>query len=314
MISSLELARLCGVSQGTVDRALHNRPGVSPATRAHVLDVARKHGYMPHPAMREMLSGRSGLVGAVAPSMNSTFFMDLMQSAADACMARGVRLLITPVSTPNDFIAALEEMAARRFRGALVVAPEENIRIPEAVSFPIAALLSACVAKCTRLFSPDEQETGRTAVEYILKQGHRGVLHVTYARNSAGIINRATGYRETMLLAGLEPCVHVDTDAASFLAVVKQYNPTAIFCHNDWLALEVIRRLGMAGYRVPEDISVMGVDNSPTFSALYPGITTMQYPDSRDSPERDKLAPRRGRGLRKEDRLRGRGQYSALSR
>ena len=278
MISSLELARLCGVSQGTVDRALHNRPGVSIATKARILETAKKHGYLPHPAMQEMLSGKSDLIGAVVPSVNTPFFMDLMQAAADEFLAHKVRLLITPVSNRKEFLAALEEFAARRFRGALVVPPEENIHIPAAISFPIATFLSACTASSTHLFAPDEQETGRIAVDYLLKQGHTQILHVTYSRNTSGIKNRAKGYADAMQQAGLEPHVHTDNGPASFMDVVEKYKPTAIFCHNDWLALEIIRRLGLAGLRVPEDISVMGVDNSPTFAALYPGMTTMHYP------------------------------------
>lgn len=68
MISSLQLAKLCGVSQGTVDRALHNRGRVSEQTRARILEAARAQGYVPNPAARELMTGRSTLVAAIAPS------------------------------------------------------------------------------------------------------------------------------------------------------------------------------------------------------------------------------------------------------
>jgi len=68
MISSLELAELCGVSQGTVDRALHGRGGIAESTRAKILEAARLHGYAPNPAARELMTGQSSVCGAVIPA------------------------------------------------------------------------------------------------------------------------------------------------------------------------------------------------------------------------------------------------------
>jgi DNA-binding LacI/PurR family transcriptional regulator len=89
MISSLELAKICGVSQGTVDRALHNRPGISAATKRRVLAAARQHGYQPNPVAGELLRGRSRVVGAIVPALGGLFFMDLMQAVNCALAAAG---------------------------------------------------------------------------------------------------------------------------------------------------------------------------------------------------------------------------------
>src|ERR1700744_2609682 len=116
MISSLELARRCGVSQGTVDRALHDRPGVSAKTREKILRVARQHGYRPHPGVRELLTGESRTVGALVPVVNNIFFMDLFSELDQALKQKGLRLQLTPVEDQAAFLEALEDCAARRHR------------------------------------------------------------------------------------------------------------------------------------------------------------------------------------------------------
>jgi len=280
MISSLELARLCHVSQGTVDRALHNRPGISAATRERILAVAKEHDYLPHPAMQELLSGRSNLVGGIVPSFENPFFMDLMHAAKQACVRSRLRLFITPVADRDEFLEVLSEFASRRFAGVLAVPPEEDIylRCSLTASCPVATFLSSCRGSGTRLFAPDETATGETAVDYLAARGHRRILHVTYSRKARGIAERTQGYRNAMKRLRLKPQVHIWSGEVGFEQALKQEPPSAIFCHNDWLALAVIRLLNRLGIDVPEDVSVLGVDNSPTFKALYPGIATLHYP------------------------------------
>lgn len=278
MISSLELARICGVSQGTVDRALHDRPGVSQETKMRILHAAEEHGYVANPSMRELLSGKSHLVGAVAPSIASPFFMDLMQATANICVDLGLRLLLTPVADEVDFHAALQEFASRRFRGALVVPPHDGVVLSTPSSFRVATFVGRCEGEATRAFLPDEVHTGRDACQYLVGMGHTRIVHVTYGRRSIAIDDRAEGYKQAMREHGLPAHVNVGTADSELARLVTEIRPTAILCHNDWQALDVIRRFGALGIHVPDDISVMGVDDSPTFSSLYPGITTMHYP------------------------------------
>lgn len=280
MISSLELARRCGVSQGTVDRALHNRPGVSPATRERILREAQAHGYLPHPAAREILSGESRLLGALVPAVNSLFFMDLMQAVKNACADAGLRLWLMPVTHREEFLEVLADCAARRFAGVLAVPPEEGIVLPPAITgtLPVATLLSPCLGERTQLFAPDEVATGARAVDYLAECGHRAIIHVSYARHAHAVLARARGYETAMRARGLTPVVCRADSAATLRAVIDAHHPTAFFCHNDWIALAVIRHLASAGIRVPEEMAVLGVDDSPTFTHLYPGITTLRYP------------------------------------
>lgn len=280
MISSLELARICGVSQGTVDRALHDRPGVNAATKEVIREAAERHGYQPHPAARELLGAKSTILGALVPSLNAIFFMDLMQTLKVTCDAHGLRLFISPVSDQADFLNALSDMAARRVRGVIAVPPAENIEVPASIakSLPIATVLSSISNPSIPLFAPDERLTGETAVAYLTKLGHKRIMHVTYARKALAIEGRREGYVQAMQECGLDAATCVFGSGADLLKGLRAYQPTALFCHNDALALTVIQLLEAAGITVPGEMSILGVDNSPTLNQFYPRITTLAYP------------------------------------
>ncbi len=280
MISSLELAKLCGVSQGTVDRALHDRPGISAATKQRVLAAAEKHGYHPHPAAAEILKGKSSTIAAAVPKINSVFFMDMLSGIHTGTSAAGFRFIVCPVTDTSEFFDALKEFAARRYAAALVIPPEEKIVVPRQISqnIKIISLLSPCGGEDVAFVSPDEEKTGYDAVEYLYSRGHRKILHFTYARKFHAVAAREAGYRKAMLKNGMEAAVLESSETAGLAAYVWENKSSAVFCHNDWLALQAVRELESTGLRVPQDVSVLGVDNSPTFTELYPGITTMQYP------------------------------------
>lgn len=280
MISSLKLAKLCGVSQGTVDRAIHSRSGVSEKTRQRILQAARKYGYRPNPAAREVMGRTGRTVGAIVPALNSIFFMDLMNACREKLAGAGFRLMLTPVTRSEDFLETLEDFAARKMRAALVVPPEDMISIPETITaeMPVVSLLSPCEGKNVFLIAPDEIRTGRDAVDYLARRGHTRIIHVTYPRRARAVLDRSKGYRQRMTELGQNPVVRIYHGEDCLNQPLIYNRPTAIFCHNDWLALTILRMLKDHRQNVPSDISVLGVDNSPTFNSLYPGLTTLEYP------------------------------------
>lgn len=280
MISSLELARLCGVSQGTVDRALHNRSGISARTREKVLRAAEEHGYRPHPGALEILGKTSSTVACVIPSINGVFFMDLLETIRAGIRGLGRRFVIVPVADGAEMLEALRDFSARRCPVAVVVPPEDDMPLPADVTrhTRVVSLLSPCRGESTRFVSPDEERTGRDAVRYLASMGHRCILHLTYSRRAHAIAARERGYTQAMEERGLRPVTRVEKKVSCLAELVAREKATALFCHNDWLALTAVRKLAAAGLRVPEDVSVLGVDNSPTFVSLYPDLTTLEYP------------------------------------
>jgi len=280
MISSLRLAEICGVTQGTVDRALHNRPDINPETRRRILSAARRHGYVPHPAVRELLRGTCNNLIALVPKFNGHFFMDLVTAIQEGAAGLGYRLVIGAVSDEAGSLETLREFAARRFPAAIIIPPVDNLKIPPplAGAIKIISLLSPCQGKGTFFITPDEERTGQDAVNFLISRGHQNILHLTFRRQAYGISARQRGYEKTMTARGLKPLVLRQPDDADLIETIRMEGITALFCHNDWLALSAMRILAQHGLKTPENISVLGVDNSPSFTALFPDITTLEYP------------------------------------
>ena len=281
MISSLELAKRCGVSQGTVDRALHNRPGISAKTRDRILKVAAEHGYQANPVATEMMQGKSIIVGGLVPSLNSIFFMDLFETISRKLDAMGLRLQVCSYDSPASCISILTDFAARKSAGVIMIPPVNvdwnNIK-PILKSLPIISLIHSPDIADVHGVHPDEVTTGKDAVKGLIKYGHRQILMVDYDNASPAVLQRTHGYEQAMLKAGLSPIRVCKPDTRTLLKHINENKITAVFCHNDWLALEVIRQLNSVSLRVPEDVSVLGVDDSPTFITLCDQVTTMHYP------------------------------------
>ena len=278
MISSLELAKLCGVSQGTVDRALHERCGISQATRKRILEAAELHGYRSNPAARELMTGQSRIVAAVIPQLNSAFLMDFAGTVKSALYPAGFHLIITPADTPEEMTELINEFAARRCHAMLIVPHDDGFKLPAGLDMPVASFLSRCKGGKTVFLHADEKVSGSAAVDYFISQGRRNIVHLTYNRQSHAVQERAAGYRENMLKHGLKPQIISADDSDSLLEFVKNHKVDALFCHNDWLALNALRTLEQHGIKVPQDISILGMDNSPLFTSLCDEISTIQYP------------------------------------
>ncbi len=281
MISSLQLAKRCGVSQGTVDRALHNRGGINPETRRRILKAAEKFSYLANPAAREIMTGKSLWAGAVIPSLTSLFFSDLLEAVRNELNRKGIRLLLTTAADDSETIEALRDFAARRAKFALIVPPDEGLEIPDEISgsLPVFSLANPCLGKKVINIYPDETGNGFKGTEYLIQKKHLRILFISYTRNSSAVRDRIDGYRSCMMKNKLKPVVMAPFDERKLMEMCRSKNPpTAIFCHNDWLALNAMRLLQKEGLKVPGDVSILGIDNSPSFNMLCPGITTMEYP------------------------------------
>ena len=280
MISSLQLASLCGVSQGTVDRALHGRPGIAAATREKVLEAARRHGYVPNPAARELMTGQTHVCGVIIPANGGVFFMDLVEELRRALKRRKLSLLLALAADEGEALEALGDFAARRVRGVALVPPSETFAVPReiAASCPMVSIVSPCAEEIVPCAAPNEVRTGYDGAAYLWQRGHRRIAYISSSRKARSIAERREGYLRFMREKGAEPCVLETADPAAVLGCVKAYMPTAFFCLNDWLALTALRALESAGIQVPGQISVLGVDNSPTFNALFDGMSTLSYP------------------------------------
>lgn len=286
MISSLELAALCGVSQGTVDRALHGRTGISAATRERILAAAEAHGYRPNPAARELM-GRtpSKAVGVAVPAstLQQPFFLDLFANLAKHLHAEGLHPSIWVAADDSAGVSAtVEAMAARRLRALVLIGPPMGLHIAPSIlkAQPVLSLMLPCAQSEVRLVGADEHGFGRVATEHLIALGHRRIVHLMGDKALHAVrVGRRDGYLAAMAAAGLEPRVWpLTADAPDLVERLKADGITGIFCHHDPMAVAVQRRLAAAGVSVPGAISLVSIDASPVLAAYDLGISSVPYP------------------------------------
>lgn len=270
MISSLELARLCGCSQGTVDRALHGRPGIAEATRDRILAVAAEHGYRPNPAAREMMGhATSALVAAVTNEswQQTPFFIDLLAEVHRHLRAEGLRLIVCFAGDAADQRQAIDDLIARRVRGMVLVHPPADLGLHPGAGFPLVALVHPLPGIPSPM--PDEHEMGAAVARHLIALGHRHLLWVGYDEPD----NTVVGARRDGFCAAAR-AAKVTVETSNDPAVAVTTSATGVGCHHDPLARRVLDRCTAGGRLVPDTLSVVGIDGT----GADDGLTTLCYP------------------------------------
>lgn len=282
-----DIARLAGVSMATTSRALKNAPGVAPATRERVLRVADELSYVVSPEASGLSRGLTGRVGVVVPSISRWFFGEMLEGIETRLSAAGLDLLLYQVGTPDDRRQFFERLPARRKVDAVLVV---GIPVTEAEQERLA-LMGVEIAAAGGQLAPypyvsvDDYTAGRQAMDHLLFLGHRRIAMIDAIDPNATtwpVDGRARAYTTALEEAG-EPVddrlfiripwspVRAAEAMAQLLSIKDP--PTAVFAHSDELSAGALRTLRHARLRVPEDVSVIGVDDHPLAETL--GLSTV---------------------------------------
>ncbi|MFK4837505.1 LacI family DNA-binding transcriptional regulator [Microbacterium sp. ZW T2_14] len=290
MAGIADVARAAGVSKSTASRALTGSGYVSTATRARVRDAAAALGYVPTTSAVSLVTGRTQTVGVVMPSLDRWFFAQVLEGIQDALRERRYDLAL--YGAPPDSPARREMfehiLARKRFDGLIAVGIEPSAReLERLVAFgrPVVAVGGYDVG--TNAVSIDDQAAARIATDHLIGLGHRDIAFLggdpDGHRTSFGDGRRQDGYRSAMRDAGLEASVrHVQSEAtmpdgyrvAVELLGDRRTRPTAIVGVCDEVAVGAIIAARRLGLRVPERLSVIGIDDH-AYAEMF-SLTTLQ--------------------------------------
>ncbi len=295
-INSIELGRLCGVSQGTVYRALHNKGRVSEKTKEKVLKMAKKYNYRSNPLANEIIRGKSNLVGAVVPVLDALFYIDLLNIIRNKLSDLGFTLLIATADNEESMVKILDEFNLRNFNSAIIIPSCSSYEIPEYIYAHLKLISLVNPICCAKNILPNEIQCGVLGTEYLIEKNHKNIIRV-YGGASDGISDkegwaveqRNEGYQKTMKSKKLNasflkiPFSSTPKKDTSYLQkqltkVIKDEKPSAFFCHNDMLANRVINALSVLGFKVPDDFSVLGTDANQSFLQINSQISSVLYP------------------------------------
>lgn len=293
-ISVRDVARLAGVSPGTVSNALNHPQRVSEQTRVRVEEAIDKLGFVRNHAARQLRVGRSRMVGLVVLDMSNPFFTDVARGADDACEAFGTAVLMGNSDQSADrearYLDAFEE---QRVRGVLLSPMTEDLARAERLSaqgIPVV-LVDRAAPSGSRIpsVSVDDERGGWLAAQHLIESGRRQIafignsnptLHQTRDR-LAGVRRAIAGANGVTLetIAPQDASLSAGVRAARTLVDrPESERPDGVVCPTDVIALGVLHALIMAGIRVPIDVAVTGYDDIETAETAAVPLTTVRQP------------------------------------
>ncbi len=286
-----EVAKLAGVSLGTVSNVLNQPERVAEPTRQRVLDAIARLGYVRNDSARQLRAGSSRQIAIVVLDVANPFFTDVVSGAESAAEEHGVSVLVCNSSQDagreRRHLDLLEE---QRIRGVLITPVDDarTSRLEQLIQRGTPVVLvdrgSGWRNRCS--VAVDDVLGGRLAGEHLVALGHRRIAFVGGPMAIPQVTDRHTGV--SLAVQGTAELVEITTPnltvaagrtAAGRLAeMAAQTRPTAVFCANDLLALGVLQEMTRRGVRVPEDISIVGYDDIEFAEAAAVPLSSVRQP------------------------------------
>ena len=288
-----DVARMAGVSRATVSRVVNGGELVAEKTSETVNRAIAQLGYHPNRAARALVTRRTGAIAVIVPEADERVFTDpffpqAYHGALQAFTDSDVQVVLAMAQPGDNASRMVRYLESGHVDGAIIVS-HHGPGLARALARTNQPVVFVGDPETPGLSYVDvDQETAaRTATEYLLARGARRLAMITGPMDMAAARQRARGYELAMGAAGLDSSLRAGGDfstnggaqaAERLLAQGRDFD--GLFVANDLMAVGAMRVLTEAGRRVPDDIRVVGFDNSIAALQTNPGLTTMTNPAS----------------------------------
>jgi DNA-binding LacI/PurR family transcriptional regulator len=278
----IEVAARAGVSKSLASRALRGERGVADETRRRIHVAAAELGYRINSAARSLARGRSGIVGIVLNDIGNPHFTGVVAGAEAEARERGLRSIIGHgAGSAPDLARQIETMLELRVDGIVVVSswvPREVLEHAARLT-PVAVVARLDEPPATLdMIASDDGLGARAATEHQLAVGCRRIAYVTRS-DSVTSAARGRGIRTALEQVGLPLEEHrVESDDDDAVARVLGSGADGVLANNDLMATEILRVARERGIGVPEDIALVGYDDTPLARIVSPALTSVSQP------------------------------------
>ncbi|MGW0552425.1 LacI family DNA-binding transcriptional regulator [Streptomyces altiplanensis] len=290
-----EVAAFAGVGRGTVSRVINNAPGVKTETRLVVEQAIAELGYVPNHAARALAGSRTDAVALVITETErrffaEPFFSEIVHAVGTGLAETEIQLLLTLVRTDKERQRFVQYARAGRVDGVLLVSVHGSDPLPDMLAeLELPTVLSGRRSSDEAVSYVDSDNVGgaRSAVRYLADSGRRAIATVTGPPDMYVAQCRLRGYQEAMRqsFGEVDPSWIAQGDFTEesgrrSMAELLHRHPDldAVFAASDIMAAGALHTLRAAGRRVPEDVAVVGFDDSPLAQHTDPQLTTVRQP------------------------------------
>jgi DNA-binding LacI/PurR family transcriptional regulator len=287
-----DIAKLAEVSTATVSHVINGTRYVSDEVKEKVREVIERTGYTPNAHARTLATRQNHTIGLILSDLSNPFFPELVKSIQECAVVHGYDLTMANTNyDPERTLASVQRMLEQRVSGVAVMTSEMDVSLAARLAAREVAVVFLDVGQVGRYVNNiviNYEKGIRTGVEHLLSLGHRRIAYISGPLRLKSAQRRHLAYTRTMKKYGstlqTEPLVYEGdfkaTGGQEAVAAMLQERslPTAVMAANDLMAMGAMRELRKAGFRVPDDISVVGFDDI-LFSALTdPPLTTLALP------------------------------------
>jgi DNA-binding LacI/PurR family transcriptional regulator len=284
-VTQKDVAMLAGVSRPLVSLVMRNSPHVSPEKREAVLRAAEELGYRRNAHAAQLASRRAMILGVVINDPMNPVYIRVLKAAEEQAETAGYGVLLAANNVADVEREAVGRLLGHRVDGVILVGTHLSSQFVAELSLQAPVIIVGRRMAGVDVVSIDDQLGARLVVEHLVELGHRDIAHVDGGPQPGSRIRRRS-YEETMSKHGLEDHVRVaggDNSEPGGVAAAKRLladgnRPTAIFASNDLSAIGVLAAARDHALAVPDDLSVVGFDNSPLSEFAYVNLTTIHQP------------------------------------
>lgn len=288
-----DIARLANVSKKTVSRVINESPFVREETRTRIAEIIRTTGFTPDPQARGLAFRRSYLIGLVYDNPNAPYVINVQEGALAALRRVGYELVVHPCDRHSpEFLHDIRQLVSRQKLDGMVILPpvSENPLLAELLrdlNCPYIRIISAALDDAGNLVQSMDRQSVAEVAEHLAKLGHTRVAMIVGPSTYRSSQERWEGFSNALAERGLVLAPEFIAQgqntfesgaACAEMLLSRTPRPTAIFASNDETAAGVYRTAYLRGLRIPNDLTVIGFDDSPLASRLCPSLTTMHQP------------------------------------
>ena len=282
---------MCGVSVGTVDRAINNRPGIKEQTKQKILKTIEEVDYKPNKMAQSLAMGRTNTIGIVCFDLKNNYFAELVNAIEKAAKEKGyfINLILTHgnAEMEKQGIMYLEERHVDGIILFSVCEVKKHAEYLKKLKIPVVTIYNK-ISDDFSLVGIDARDAMEHAVEFIIKKEYRRIIFLNAAitekkqqhMNVYTLQERQEGYIQGLEKYDLhKPIILEGVNEEKLLKSIEECRPhkTAVLCINDMFAIQVLEICKKHGISVPGQLGIMGYDNIEMLKFISPRLCSVEY-------------------------------------